>query len=171
MSGVSFLPLLKGESHEPRKYVFVERGPHGAVPVSVEMTNAGFDLGRAVRSDRYKFIYNCTPWIPYAPVDSSGGAGWKEMQAANAAGQLSPGVAATYFTTPRPVYELYDLDADPSELNNQSGKPDMAMIEQELRLALIEKMVLDGDHVPLPALLVDTEEPPKQKAGGKKGLK
>src|SRR5262245_31161553 len=27
MSGVSFLPLLKGESHAPRKYVFVERGP------------------------------------------------------------------------------------------------------------------------------------------------
>jgi len=38
----------------------------------------------------------------------------------------SSAVAATYFTTPRPVYELYDLDADPSELTNLSGKPELA---------------------------------------------
>ena len=43
------------------------------------MSNSGFDLSRAVRSDRYKFIYNCTPWIPYAPVDSAGGAGWTQV--------------------------------------------------------------------------------------------
>jgi arylsulfatase A-like enzyme len=166
MSGISFLPLLKGEPHTPRKHVFVERGPHGSAPVNVNMSSSGYDLGRAVRSDRYKFIYNCTPWIPYSPVDSAGGAGWKEMQAANAAGQLAPGVSATYFTTPRPVYELYDLDADPSELNNLSGNPDMAEIEQELRVALTEKMILDGDYLPLPAMLVD-DEPAPQKAAGK----
>jgi arylsulfatase A-like enzyme len=167
MSGISFLPLLKGEPHTPRKHVFVERGPHGSAPVSINMSSSGYDLGRAVRSDRYKFIYNCTPWIPYAPVDSAGGAGWKEMQAAHIAGQLAPGVSATYFTTPRPVYELYDLDADPSELNNLSGSPDMAAIEQELRLALTEKMILDGDYLPLPAMLAD-DDPTPQKAAGKK---
>src|SRR5439155_26492274 len=106
MTGVSFLPLLKGESHTPRKYVFVERGPHGSAPVTVNMSNSGFDLSRAVRSDRYKFIYNCTPWIPYAPVDSAGGAGWTQMKAANADGTLAPALKTTYFTTPRPVYEL-----------------------------------------------------------------
>ena len=102
MSGVSFLPLLKEVDYTPRQYVFDERGPHGSAPVTVDMTNAGYDLGRAVRSDRYKFIYNCTPWLPYSPVDSSGGAAWKEMQAANAAGILNPDLRATYFTTPRP---------------------------------------------------------------------
>ena len=82
MSGVSFLPLLKGENHEPRKYVFVERGPHGSAPVTVNMSNSGYDLARAVRSDRFKLIYNCTPWIPYSPVDSAGGAAWKQIQEA-----------------------------------------------------------------------------------------
>jgi hypothetical protein len=155
MSGVSFLPLLKGEPHQPRKYVFVERGPHGSAPVSVGMSNSGYDLARAVRSDRFKFIYNCTPWVPYAPVDSAGGDGWKEMQAANAAGKLSAGLRATYFTSPRPVYEFYDLDADPSELNNLSGQPEYASVERELREALAEKMILDFDYLPLPALLDD----------------
>lgn len=168
MSGVSFLPLLKGESHQPRKYVFVERGPHGSAPVSVNMANSGYDLSRAVRSDRYKFIYNCTPWIPYSPVDSAGGAGWKEMQAANAAGTLSAGLKSTYFTTPRSVYELYDLDADPSELNNISGKPAVAAVEKELREALAEKMILDGDYLPLPALFDDDAPPPRRNAGQRK---
>jgi len=152
MSGVSFLPLLKGESHTPRKYVFVERGPHGSAPVTVNMSNSGFDLSRAVRSDRYKFIYNCTPWIPYSPVDSAGGAAWTQIKAANADGTLAAGLRSTYFTTPRPVYELYDLQADPSELNNLSGQPELAATERELRIALAEKMILDFDYLPLPAI-------------------
>lgn len=167
MSGVGFLALLKGERHTPRKHIFVERGPHGSAPVSVGMSNSGYDLSRAVRSDRYKFIYNCTPWIPYAPVDSAGGAAWGQIKAAAAEGRLAPGVQATYFTTPRPVYELYDLDNDPSELNNVSGRPDLAAVERELREALAEKMILDWDYLPLPALL-DGAPPAKAKPKGRK---
>lgn len=152
MSGVSFLPLLKGESHVPRRYVFMERGPHGSASVRVDMNNAGYDLSRAVRSERYKFIYNCTPWIPYAPVDSAGGGAWKEMESARAAGRLEGRMERAYFQVPRPVYELYDLDADPSELQNLSGESAFAAVERTLREALAEKMILDGDYLPLPAL-------------------
>jgi arylsulfatase A-like enzyme len=152
MSGVSFLPLLKSEPYTPRKYVFMERGPHGRAPVSVRMSSNGFDLSRAVRSDRHKFIYNCTPWIPYGPVDSARGAAWQQIKAANDAGELSAGVKATYFTAPRPVYELYDLESDPSELHNLSGQAELAGVERELRTALAEKMVLDFDYLPLPML-------------------
>lgn len=152
MNGESFLPLLKGQPHTPRRHIFIERGPHGSAPVTVNMSNSGYDLGRAVRSDRYKFIYNCTPWLPYAPVDSAGGAAWTQMKAANGEGRLAPGLTATYFTTPRPVYELYDLESDPSELNNLSGKPELAAVERALRVALAEKMILDFDYLPLPAM-------------------
>jgi len=164
MSGVSFLPLLKGEPHTPRQYIFLERGPHGSAPVSVNMSNSGYDLSRAVRSDRYKFIYNCTPWIPYSPVDSAGGAAWREIKVAHEGSQLASGVDATYFSTPRPVYELYDLDADPSELTNLSGRPAHAAIEQELREALAEKMILDFDYLPLPALPGANDPPPARRA-------
>jgi arylsulfatase A-like enzyme len=168
MSGVSFLPLLKGDAFPARKYLFVERGPHGSAPVTVNMTNARYDLSRAVRSDRYKFIYNCTPWIPYAPVDSAGGKAWKDIQAANAEGRLSSGLRATYFTSPRPVYELYDLQADPSELNNLSGGRELAAVEQELREALAEKMILDFDYVPLPELTDQDGESAKRVKGRRK---
>jgi N-sulfoglucosamine sulfohydrolase len=174
MTGVSFLPLVKGESFTPRKHIFVERGPHGSAPVAVNMTNSGYDLSRAVRSDHHKFIYNCTPWIPYSPVDSAGGAAWAQIKAAHAADKLSAGLESTYFTTPRPVYELYDLTTDPSELTNLSGKPELATIERELRLALTEKMILDSDYLPLPALELAGSAAPneparKSKAGdGKK---
>lgn len=164
MSGINFLPLLRGEEHTPRKYVFVERGPHGSAPVTVTMTNSGYDLSRAVRSERYKVIYNCTPWIPYSPVDSAGGEAWTQLKAAQQAGQLLPGVSATYFTTPRPVYELYDLEADPSELNNLSGNPELVAVEQELRLALAEKMILDYDYLPLPNITVGQTNRPAARA-------
>jgi len=153
-SGISFLTLLKGEPHTPRKHIFVERGPHGSAPVTVNMSNGGYDLSRAVRSDRYKFIYNCTPWIPYAPVDSASGAAWTQIKAAHADGKLSAGASATYFTTPRPVYELYDLDSDSSELNNLSGKAELAAVEYELRMALAEKMIVEFDYLPLPELQI-----------------
>ena len=164
MSGRSFLPLLKGEAYAPRQYVFAERGPHGSAPVTVNMRSSGYDLARSVRSERYKFIYNATPWIPYGPVDSAGGAAWREMTAANEQGKLGPGLRATYFTSPRPVYELYDLQSDPSELKNLSGDPAVRAIEHELRVALTEKMMLDFDYLPLPAL----EETPSAAPAGKK---
>ncbi len=153
MSGVSFAGLLKGIAHTPRTYLFLARGPHGSAPVRYEATSAPYDMGRAVRSERYKFIYNCTPWTPYGPVDSSGGAAWKEMQAADAAGKLSPGLHATYFAAARPVYELYDLQTDPSELNNLSGQKSTLDIERTLRQKLAEKMIVEFDHLPLPDLL------------------
>ncbi len=173
MSGQSFLSLLKGDEFRPRKYLFVERGPHGSSPVSVDMTNAGYDLSRAVRSDRYKFIYNCTPWIPYSPVDSAGGIGWQRVKQAAADGSLSIPLKKAYFTTPRPVYEFYDLEADPSELNNLSGHASVAEIEADHRLALTERMILDYDYLPLPAInLTENKKvdslPKSKKAAGKK---
>jgi arylsulfatase A-like enzyme len=152
MSGVSFLPLLLGQPHQSRKHVFIERGPHGSAPVSVDMKNSAYDLSRAVRSDRFKCIYNCTPWIPYGPVDSAGGAAWKQIISASEQTVLAWPLQQTYFRSPRPVYELYDLEADPWELNNLSGSPEHTAIERELRLALAEKMILDFDYLPLPAI-------------------
>jgi arylsulfatase A-like enzyme len=170
MSGISFLPLLRGEPYTPRTHVFVERGPHGSAPVTVTIKNSGYDLSRSVRSDRYKFIYNCTPWIPYSPVDSAGGAAWREMTAANEQGTLAPGLRATYFTTPRPVYELYDLEADPSELKNLSGTPAVREVEHKLRVALTEKMMLDFDYLPLPDV-GDAAPVPGASKGGKASRK
>ncbi len=152
MSGVSMLPVLQGTAKSTRQYIFIARGPHGTAPVRVDTKSSSYDLGRAVRSDRYKLIYNCTPWIPYGPVDSAGGAAWREMTQAWQEGTLANPLISTYFT-PRPVYELYDLQEDPSELENLSGRPELGAVESELRDALAGRMVLDWDYLPLPQLL------------------
>jgi N-sulfoglucosamine sulfohydrolase len=165
MTGVSFLPILKGAAAKTRDYVFTERGPHGSAPVQVGMSNSGYDLSRAVRSGRYKAIYNCTPWLPYSPVDSAGGPAWKSIQDLHGKGGLAAGLAATYFTTPRPVYEFYDLEKDPAELNNLSGKPEVAEAERALRLEMAKKMIADFDYLPLPA--IPGGDQPAKKGKGK----
>lgn len=151
MSGVSFAALLRGEAFAGRKFIFAERGPHGGDGgMSPDVLASTFDLVRCARSDRFKLIYNCTPHGAVAPVDSQRDPGWQEMVAANAAGQLPPAFVKAYFTKPRPTFELYDLEADPGELNNLAGKPEHQEAEMELKRALTEKMVLDWDFLPTP---------------------
>jgi arylsulfatase A-like enzyme len=151
MSGVSFLKLLRGEPFKPRQFIFAERGPHGGDGgMKPDVLASTFDLARCARSDRFKLIYNCTPHGAVAPVDSQRDPGWQEMLAANAAGKLTPQFVKAYFTAPRPTFELYDLDADPGELNNLAGDPKYQDVELALKRALTEKMVLDWDFLPAP---------------------
>ena len=72
------------------------------------------------------------------------------MSGLNKEGKLAAEFVRAYFTTPRPVFELYDLEHDPAELNNLAGKSEYAKPERELKSALQEKMILDYDYLPLP---------------------
>ena len=152
MSGVSFLPLLHDDAkYEPRKYVFAERGPHGGDGgMKPDILAATFDLARCVRSEDHKLIYNCTPHQAVAPVDSQQDPGWQAMKAAAAEGKLSELFMKSYFTTPRATFELYDLKADPGEMQNLAGNPKYREVEHDLKRALTEKMVLDWDFLPTP---------------------
>ena len=150
MTGRSFLRHVTGQSYEARKYIFGARLYHGSVPFSAATRADTFDLSRCVRSARYKLIYNCTPQMEYWPVDSSKDPGWTEMLAVHQQGKLSPEIDRAYFKRPRPVFELYDLETDPSEFNNLAGQPELAAVEKELKLALQEKAIIDYDFLPLP---------------------
>ena len=48
------------------------------------------------------------------------------------------------------MFELYDLEQDPAEMQNLAGTVAVAEIETELRNALAEWMILERDYVPLP---------------------
>ncbi len=151
ISGVSFLPLLRGESFPAeRKYVFAERGPHGGATFNERTTASAMDYSRCVRSARYKLIFNVTPNLRYTPVDSGGDPGWREMTAEHEKGNLPTEFETLYFTSPRPVYELYDLDEDPNELINRYGQKGFEAVTLELKEALQRKMILDFDYLPLP---------------------
>jgi arylsulfatase A-like enzyme len=150
ISGVSFLPLLQGKAFKGREHIFAERGPHGSASFTENTTASAVDYSRAVRSDRYKLIYNVTPNLRYTPVDSQGDPGWKEMVQANEQNQLASEFVKLYFTSPRPVYELYDLEQDPAELKNLAGSKELTEVEEGLKTALQRKMILDFDYLPLP---------------------
>jgi arylsulfatase A-like enzyme len=147
MTGRSFLPLLKGESYDARKYVFSERGAHGN---GLPLHSAAFDAGRAVVGPRYKLIYNAIWQIPYTPVDFAGNSFWKDLQERNAAGKLSQEMSRLYFSETRPMFEFYDLQTDPAEMNNLIDKPESASIAAELKKELAEWMILEHDFLPHP---------------------
>jgi N-sulfoglucosamine sulfohydrolase len=157
MTGQSFLSLVKGEKYEPREFVFAQRGAHGS---GLPNNSAAFDLGRCVVSQKYKLIYNALWQIPYHPVDFAGDEMWKELVQMNKDGKLSPELSKMYFSPTRPIFELYDLEADPNELKNLAGTPDAADEEKKLKAALQGWMILQRDFVPLPV-----PPAPKKKKG------
>ena len=155
MTGISFLPGLLGKPQKGRQHVFCERGWH---PGPIDRTN-GLDLSRSITSARYHFIYNAIPERIYGPVDmTKGNIAWEAVKSARAKGSLSGMHERMYFETPRPVFELYDLERDPLQLENLSGRESLATIEEELRTRLDEWMVRENDFLPLPTHVVQQME-------------
>jgi len=164
MTGKSFVKLLRGEPFEGRKYIFAERGAHGS---SLPGQSSGFDLGRVVVSATHKLVYNATWHLPYHPVDFAGNDFWKELEQMHKDGKLDAAMDKLYFSPTRPVFELFDLTADPSEFHNLAGTPAAAAVEKELKAALQEWMILQRDFVPLPV----APEPKGAKRPGAKARK
>ncbi len=147
MTGRSFVKLLKGGPYQERKYVFCQRGAHGS---GLPLHSAAFDLGRCVIARDHKLIYNALWQIPYTPVDFAGQPFWKELQAMNKDGKLAPEFARLYFAPTRPMFELFDLKADPHEMRNLIAQKETLTVERELKGALQEWMIRERDFVPLP---------------------
>ncbi|MCC7494354.1 MAG: sulfatase [Fimbriimonadaceae bacterium] len=154
ITGRSFLPLLRGTTYTPRSEVYCERGAHGS---GLPTGSAPFDLGRCVVTPTHKLIYNALWQLPYQPVDFGGEAFWKDIQQRAAAGQLNPVLQKLYNSPTRPLFELYDLQADPAELTNLAGQAEHAALERDLKVRLSKWMIDQRDFVPLPVV-----PPPKK---------
>ena len=153
MTGISFLPILKGNPAPTRKYAFAERGPHAqGLPSQVDNS---FDQARVIVSKDYKLIYNCQPTIRHAPVDFAGMPFYKELIDMNEKGQLDQKFVKFYFYTSRPLLELYDLKKDPYETNNVATNKAYLDVKEELLKELILWMIQERDYLPLPIKLLD----------------
>ncbi|MBT5830663.1 MAG: sulfatase, partial [Candidatus Latescibacteria bacterium] len=95
-----------------------------------------YDMMRAVRDKRFKYIRNYHPenpyllWIPYRnrhPI-------LEEMWRLHLADELE-GPQKLMFQTRRPVDELYDTDNDPFEINNLADDP--AHAETLIRMQMV----------------------------------
>ncbi|MEI2724586.1 MAG: sulfatase [Verrucomicrobiota bacterium] len=155
MTGKSFLKLLTGEAFTGRKHAFSERGSHSS---GLPTHSAAFDLGRCVVTARHKLIYNALWQLPYTPVDFSSQPFWKELRKLNDEEKLSAKLSRIYFSPTRPMFELYDLEKDPAEMENLADRAEVAAVEKELKAALQEWMILERDFVPLPVPPAKDEE-------------
>jgi arylsulfatase A-like enzyme len=123
MQGQAF---LGPRAAPPRRYVYACRDRH----------DEAYDMVRAARDSRYKYIRNCRSdlpyllWVPYHnrhPIV-------EEMWRLYLAGKLS-GPQLLMFQ-PRPVEELYDTEADPHEIDNLAADPTHTESLSRLRTAL-----------------------------------
>jgi hypothetical protein len=123
MQGSAFL----GEQEaEPRAYV------HGFR----DRMDERYDLLRMVRDEKYKYIRNFLPQMPYFHHQYIGYMyempTMRDWQALADAGALA-GPAANWMTLSKPVEELYDVEVDPFEVNNLALDPEYRETLDRLR--------------------------------------
>ena len=101
--------FLGSQKALPREYIFAAR----------DRMDEAYDIIRAVRDKRFKYIRNYMPYLTRGqdieymnrmPI-------MQEMRRLNAEGKLK-GPKKQYFEPTKPVEELYDTQKDPHEVNN-----------------------------------------------------
>jgi hypothetical protein len=118
---------------------------------------------RTVCDARYRYIRNFTPETPFLAHNNykeTQYPAWNEIKALHQSGQLTP--AQEFLCQPHmPEEELYDLVADPHEINNLvcSEKPEHRAALKKLKTALEEwiKVTDDKGRVFEPAKVVAAE--------------
>ncbi len=95
-----------------------------------------YDIIRAVRDQRYKYLRNYEPFKTYYQYMNTPekGATMRELRRVHAAGAL-PAEAELFFAPSKPVEELYDLQADPHEVHNLADSPEHQDVLQRMRAA------------------------------------
>ena len=133
--------ILGPKTAPPRKYIFAARDRMDETP----------DRIRAVRSERFKYIRNFRPELPYAQQISymELSPTMQEWRRLNGEGKLL-GPQKLFFAPTKPREELYDLDTDPHEINNLAEHPAQVATLQEMRAALDRWMVETKDLGAIP---------------------
>ncbi len=94
-----------------------------------------YDMSRAVRDKKYRYIRNYMPYRPYgqhleylwlAPSVAS----WEKAYLNGECNEIQ-----SVFWKPKPVEELYDSENDPWEINNLAGNQDYKEVLERMRAA------------------------------------
>lgn len=124
MQGQAF---LGPQRRDPRRHVYAAR----------DRFDEAYDMVRAVRNQRYKYICNFQPekpyllWIPYRNVHPI----MQEIWRLRGEGRLE-GPQKLITQDRRPVEELYDTEEDPFEINNLAGDPAHRSRLEQMRKAM-----------------------------------
>jgi uncharacterized sulfatase len=138
LDGASFAPVLRGERRTHRDLVY-------ALHSNVGIVNGGAYPIRSVRDTRWHYVRNLLPDASFTNnVTEVGQGGWPSWVARAAGDPFAAARVARY--QHRPAEELYDLEADPAELNDVATDPASAGVLQRLRPALDAWMAEQGDR-------------------------
>lgn len=117
-------PFLGSQAAEPRDYVYATR----------DRVDESYDMIRSVRSKDYLYIRNFYPnepfhiWVPYLnkmPI-------MQEVMRLDAEGRLNPAQKA-WMADSRSPEELYDVKADPFQINNLADDPKYKKVLVQMR--------------------------------------
>lgn len=128
---------ILADEYEPRDAVFSAR----------DRCDETVEHLRSVRTQKYKYVRNYLNERPHLQPN-----GYKDNKAilislreAHASGRLND-VQSLIFAPTRPPEELYDLDADPHEVNNLAASSDHSDILAAMRQMLIDWESRTGDQ-------------------------
>ena len=126
--------------------------PGAARPTHVfaarDRMDTSIDRMRAVRTERFKYIRNYLPAVPYMQHNAykeNGYPTWNLVKELTKAGTITPLEAALFAAPTKPIEELYDLAADPHEVKNLASVRAHAATLKQLR-GLVDGFVRDYDR-------------------------
>lgn len=121
--------------------------PRDVVVTTRDRVDESYDMIRSVRGDRFRYVrhyYPNRPFVQHIPYRDRHPA-MKELLRAHARGELDPD-AARWFRTSRPAEELFDLVADPHEMENLAHQDGYAETLDRFRARLDEWRIRTGDR-------------------------
>ncbi len=129
-------PFLGAQAGAPREYVYAIR----------DRMDERYDMMRAVRDKRFKYIRQFMPFLPCAQVNLYGEQmptmqEWRRLAAEN---KLS-GAPALFMRPAKPFEELYDTGNDPFEVNNLADAPEHRETLERMRARLDEWLLETRD--------------------------
>jgi N-sulfoglucosamine sulfohydrolase len=121
--------FLGSDKPEPRQYIFAFR----------DRMDPAFETIRAVRDQRYKYIRNYRPELPYIGMIPYRDRMLMMQEINQLARENKLGTDQWQFTSRyKPLEELYDTQSDPHEIHNLASSPEHFEKLHELRSALQE---------------------------------
>jgi N-sulfoglucosamine sulfohydrolase len=146
MQGQAFLGLWK--SKEPRKYIYGAR----------DRMDTEYDMVRAVRDNRFKYIRNYHPELPFVQnIEYRKQIPMMQVLYEYDEKGLYNDVQKLWWRKTKPVEELYDTREDPWELNDLAEKSEYADKLEEMRNALADWQNTYGDKGFIPEKIMVKE--------------
>ena len=133
----------------PRDYVYGAR----------DRMDERYDIIRAVRDSRFRYIRNFEPLKPYYQYMNTPekGATMMEIRRAEKEGTLTE-IGKLFSASRKPVEELYDIQEDPHEIHNLASDPNYAQKLTKMRKSLAKWQRDIGDIGLIPEAEIEIRE-------------